>query len=263
MYRIVFSDIDGTLLNEQHQMTPLTRQAILDLQPDIPFVIVSARSPSGIYPILKEYQFHCPIIAYSGALILDDKRNIIYEKAMKLNDVKAIINYIEKQNYDLSWNLYAYDQWFVKDKNDPRIIQEEQIVKASSLEIDLFTCDISCVHKILCICHPQSLEMIERDLKAQFPDCTIMKSSDHLLEIMSEGISKGNAVERMCQLWSIDLKDAIAFGDQYNDLDMLQRVGYGYAMGNAPDEIKKAVGRVTDDCNHDGIYKILRQLKIK
>ena len=40
MYRIVFSDIDGTLLNEQHQMTPLTRQAILDLQPDIPFVIV-------------------------------------------------------------------------------------------------------------------------------------------------------------------------------------------------------------------------------
>ena len=263
MYRIVFSDIDGTLLNEQHQMTPLTRQASLDLQPDIPFVIVSARSPSGIYPILKEYQFYCPIIAYSGALILDDKRNIIYEKAMKLNDVKAIIDYIEKQNYDLSWNLYAYDQWFVKDKNDPRIIQEEQIVKASSLEIDLFTCDISCVHKILCICHPQSLEIIERDLKAQFPHCTIMKSSDHLLEIMSEGISKGNAVERMCQLWSIDLKDAIAFGDQYNDLDMLQRVGYGYAMGNAPDEIKKAVERVTDDCNHDGIYKILKQLKIK
>ena len=263
MYRIVFSDIDGTLLNEQHQMTPLTRQAILDLQSDIPFVIVSARSPSGIYPILKEYQFYCPIIAYSGALILDDKRNIIYEKAMKLNDVKAIIDYIEKQNYDLSWNLYAYDQWFVKDKNDPRIIQEEQIVKASSLEIDLFTCDISCVHKILCICHPQSLEIIERDLKAQFPHCTIMKSSDHLLEIMSEGISKGNAVERMCQLWSIDLKDAIAFGDQYNDLDMLQRVGYGYAMGKAPDEIKKAVERVTDDCNHDGIYKILKQLKIK
>lgn len=263
MYRIVFSDIDGTLLNEQHQMTPLTRQAILDLQPDIPFVIVSARSPSGIYPILKEYQFYCPIIAYSGALILDDKRNIIYEKAMKLNDVKAIIDYIEKQNYDLSWNLYAYDQWFVKDKNDPRIIQEEQIVKASSLEIDLFTCDISCVHKILCICHPQSLEIIERDLKAQFPHCTIMKSSNHLLEIMSEGISKGNAVERMCQLWSIDLKDAIAFGDQYNDLDMLQRVGYGYAMVNAPDEIKKAVERVTDDCNHDGIYKILKQLKIK
>ena len=71
MIRIVFSDIDGTLLDSGNRMTPLTERAVKDLAGrGIPFVIISARSPSGIYPILEEYGLRCPIIAYSGALAL-------------------------------------------------------------------------------------------------------------------------------------------------------------------------------------------------
>ena len=71
MYQVVFSDVDGTLLNDQHCITPLTLLAIEKIQKQgIPFVIVSARSPSGIYPILKENNFTCPIICYGGGLIL-------------------------------------------------------------------------------------------------------------------------------------------------------------------------------------------------
>ena len=67
---IVFSDVDGTLLNSEHKMLDGTKYAIQKLQKkDIPFVIISARSPSGIYPILEENGFSCPIICYSGALI--------------------------------------------------------------------------------------------------------------------------------------------------------------------------------------------------
>ena len=62
MKRIVFSDVDGTLLNSRQEITPLTERAIKALkEKGIPFVITSARSPSGIYPILNEYGFNCPI----------------------------------------------------------------------------------------------------------------------------------------------------------------------------------------------------------
>ena len=68
---IVFSDIDGTLLSSDLTITPQTLRAIRHLQARrIPFVIISARSPSGIYPILTAHGFNCPIVAYSGALAL-------------------------------------------------------------------------------------------------------------------------------------------------------------------------------------------------
>lgn len=72
MKRIVFCDVDGTLLNNKHRMLDSTREAIKSLQSkDIPFVIVTARGPSGVYPIFERYKFVCPIVCYSGALMID------------------------------------------------------------------------------------------------------------------------------------------------------------------------------------------------
>ena len=79
--RAVFSDVDGTLLNSAHRVTPRTAEWIRKLgEMDIPFVIVSARSPSGIYPIMKRNGFQSALIAYSGALIMDKDRNILYNR---------------------------------------------------------------------------------------------------------------------------------------------------------------------------------------
>ena len=89
-----------------------------------------------------------------------------------------------------------------------------------------------------------------------------VKSSNSLLEIMAKDISKAAAVEKLCNLWNFDITKAVAFGDQYNDLEMLKTVGYGYAMANAPEEIREMVGRVTLDNNHDGIYEALKDLKL-
>ena len=83
MKKIVFSDIDGTLLTSEHKLSKNTLFAINKLQEkNIDFVIISARSPSGIYPILLKNNFSCPIISYSGALILDKDKNVLYHKGM-------------------------------------------------------------------------------------------------------------------------------------------------------------------------------------
>lgn len=264
MYSIVFSDVDGTLLNDNHDMTLLTRQAIKNIQnQNIEFVIVSARSPSGIFPILKKNSFECPIIAYSGALILDCYKNVIFEKGMRVNQVIEVIQYIEKEQFDMSWCIYSFDQWIVKDRQDPRIQREEDIVEALSIEgtIDDIA-KLPIVHKILCICHPKHILYIEKMLKNNFPQLMIVKSSSILIEIMQKDISKALSVKKFCQLSGIDVNHAIAFGDQYNDLDMLKIVGCGIAMGNAPLDIREEIGRVTSDNNHDGIYKSLCDLNV-
>lgn len=261
MKTIVFSDIDGTLLNSEHKITPLTEQAIKSVKrKNIPFVIVSARSPSGIYPILDEYGFRCPIIAYSGALILDETGNILYHRGISKTYARKIITFLDNAAFDLSWCIYSLDEWIVKNKNDPRIIREETIVKAVAKQGSIDSITGSAVNKIMCICAPGIMEQAEKALKAAFPDCSIVKSSDILLEITENHITKATAIQTLCAAWNIALTDAIAFGDNYNDLEMLETVGTGILMGNAPDELKQRITRHTYDNDHDGIYHALAEL---
>ena len=163
MIKIIFSDVDGTLLNSAHVVTPLTRRTILELK-DIPFVIVSARSPSGIYPIQKKNGFEGPIISYSGALIQDEKRRIIYQQGMETSLAEEILRFIESEKLPLTWCLYSGDQWIVKDKSDPKVRREEAIVEAQAQEGTVHSVpDGGSVHKILCICDLSNSEDITAD----------------------------------------------------------------------------------------------------
>lgn len=263
MRRIVFSDVDGTLLNSELKITRRTAEAIRELEKrGIPFVIISARSPSGIYPILEEYGFRCPIISYSGALILDENRNVLYHKGIRKAEAGRIIDYIERRGFDLTWSIFSLDQWVVKDKSDPRIIQEEATVRASSEQGGLDSVADAQVSKVLCICNPDAMPEIETDLKTAFPDCSIVKSWVDLLEIMEKGVTKAAAVETLCSLWGLSPADAVAFGDNYNDVEMLQAVGHGFLMDNAPAGLKERIPLRTADNDHDGIYEALRKLAL-
>ena len=261
---IVFSDVDGTLLNNEHKMLEGTKYAIQKLQEkDIPFVIISARSPSGIYPILEENGFSCPIICYSGALILNDKKNTVYSTGFDKETAENVINFIEGEKFDCCWNLYSGDNWIVKDKKDPRVICEENIVHTEAVEgtIDLVP-DNAEIGKILCICNPEKTIEIENKIKKQFPMLSVVKSFHTMIEIMQTGITKGSAVLELCKLWNINPDKAVAFGDNFNDVEMLDVVGFPFLMGNAPKELKLRFKNITDSNNDEGIYKALAKMGV-
>lgn len=262
MYKIVFSDIDGTLLNSAHAVTPATRKSILSLLDNgIKFVLVSARSPSGIYPIMRKNDFHCPIITYSGALILDENRNVIHQNGMDISKAKEIIEFIESEKFPLTWCIYSMDEWIVKDRTDPRIVREETIVEAQAKEGTIFSvAGNEKIHKILCICEPDKTVAIERRIKDRFPEVNAVKSSEILLEIMSKGVNKAESVNIYCNYLNINPKDTIALGDNYNDVEMLSAVGCGVVMGNAPTAIKQQFSFITGDNDHDGIATALNQI---
>lgn len=260
--KAVFSDIDGTLLDSGHRVTPRTREQILKIiEMGIPFVIVSARSPSGIYPIMKRNGFHCALISYSGALIMDPDRNVLYTREIERETAERIERFLADKKYDMSWCIYSGDDWLSPDRCDERIRREERIVEALSGEGTVGDLPEGAgVNKFLCICAPGSIAGIEREVKEAFPEAEVVRSSDILLEIMAKGISKREAVERYCRHLGILPKDTIAFGDNYNDVEMLEAVGRGYVMGNAPEEIKERFPYVTADNDHDGIAQVLEQV---
>ena len=260
--RAVFSDVDGTLLNSSHRVTPRTGEWIHRiLEQDIPFVIVSARSPSGIYPIMKRNDLCCPLISYSGALIMDSGRNILYSREIERGKAAEIEAFFVQKEYDMSWCIYSGDDWLSRDRSDPRVANEERIVEAQSREGTVEDLAPGAgVNKFLCICAPGTILKIEEEVKEAFPDVAVVKSSDILLEIMAKGISKADAVTRFCGHLGIDPRDTIAFGDNFNDAEMLEAVGCGYVMGNAPQEILDRYPHYTADNDHDVIADILEQI---
>lgn len=260
----VFSDIDGTLLTSEHVVSPLTRSAIHTLtEQGVLFTISSARSPSGIRPIIEKNNFHCCVIAFSGALILDEAQNILYEKGMTISDASKIINVIEKECPHVTWNVFTAEDWIVKGRTDPHVIHEETVVETISREGSLHSLsNTAMVDKILCMCDPEYMPQSETLLRKYFPELSIARSSDSLLEIMAGGINKAEAVKYLCDLRKIPLTSTIAFGDNYNDLEMLETVEHGVLMGNAPSELQKRFSFVTKSNDQDGIFQALKEFGV-
>ena len=256
--KAVFSDVDGTLLNSVHRVTPRTGEWIHRiLDKDIPFVIVSARSPSGIYPIMKRNGFECALISYSGALIMDRDRTVLYSKEIERGLAERIEQFFVKKAYDMSWCIYSGDDWLSPDRSDPRILREESIVEAQSREGSVK--DLAPGRGVN-ILFRLKLIRIEEEVKSAFPEVAVVKSSDILLEIMAKGISKAEAVKRFCAHLGISPDETIAFGDNFNDVEMLEAVGRSYVMGNAPEEILDRFPYHTADNDHDGIADVLEQI---
>ncbi|HAH75354.1 MAG TPA: Cof-type HAD-IIB family hydrolase, partial [Kandleria vitulina] len=105
-------------------------------------------------------------------------------------------------------------------------------------------------------------EAIQKLLIDAFPNLNITRSSSILIEINANGISKAKAVELLCKKHHINIKDAFAFGDNFNDLDMLKCVGHPYLMENAPSSLKEMISEHTLSNNDDGIYVALKKENI-
>ena len=263
--KIVFSDIDGTFLTNDHRVTKETEIAVKSLlAKNIPFVLVSARMPEAIYPITKRIGIKIPIISYSGGLVLTEKEEELYNKTIESEQVENVLKEIDNRWPAVTVNYYAGRRWFVKDVDDKRVKNEMDITSATAENAnfnELLKNQIM-PNKILVICEPPVCEKMEKELSKAFPKLNVVRSSKILLEIMDKSVSKATGIEVMLKYFGFTPEESIGFGDNYNDIEMFKYVGCGVAMGNSPEPIKKIVNEITDTNEDSGIYTYLRKKKI-
>jgi len=256
-YKAVFSDIDGTLLNSQHQITPKTEEAIKNiLKQGIPFIPVSARPPYAITPYTEQLGAQHGMICYSGALILDKNLTALYSVILAPQDLQKL-NALLADFAHLSISYYAGLDWFCNDVNNNWIKQESEI---TGLSTKFLQGNLTDVHKILVMGSAEEIQRVEPVLKQALPHLSIQRSKDEYLEITNSAATKAKAIQFMAQHLGISAEQVIAFGDNFNDLDMLQYAGLSVAMGNAPDAIKQVAKEVTATNNEDSIALVLNRV---
>ena len=263
--KLILSDIDGTILDNNHQVDAHLRDTITELKKEsIPFVLASARSPHGMFPIAQELNLGAnPIACYNGALIVEGNKEhyrTLIEHGLSKADVKKIVALIKKQFPHISINFYSGGDWIVEEID--QWVQIEADITKESPDIrnfdTLLTDDAIPIHKLLLIANAQAIQEFFTYLKrVNFEDASFYLSKDNYLEVTSQSVSKENALLEIAKYYDISLSQTMAIGDNYNDIPMLKLAGLGVAMANAPQAVKNEADIETVSNNDNGVSKVI------
>ena len=260
--KLIMSDIDGTILDKNHQLDSY----LIELMPllkqcNIPFVLASARSPLGIAPISKELGItDCPIACYNGALIsLGDK--ILSQHSIDKSELLLLHDFLKKEFPTVSINVYSGKDWLV-NTIDEWVEIEAQITgespKVTSLA-DFLQEEKSLIHKLLLIDNSATIQKLKETLATMdFPQTDFYLSKDNYLEVTHNQVSKKQALLELAKYYQLSLTEIMTIGDNYNDIPMIETAGLGVAMGNAPTEVKTCANTVTVSNDQNGVSKAIK-----
>lgn len=259
--RLLVSDVDGTLAYERSLVSPLTRHWVERAvnERHLPFYIVSGRPTRGIRVVARQFAVPVGICAFNGNYISSPEGKLIYERPADWDQVREVIR-ISKQ-HDVDCVLFDDHDWFVDPGSHLYPVQLDLFgfdgfhQKPLLDLVDEFEHEdhkiYKCIPKTL---DPEKAGMIKGVLMEKLGSCMdIYSSSPYVVETMPKGSSKGRAVDELCRFYGISPRQVMAFGDYDNDLDMIQKSGYGVAMGNALPRVKEAAWYVTDSNKDDGV----------
>jgi hypothetical protein len=258
-FKLLCTDIDGTLLNKDRKLSALTIQEIKRIRKEIPVVLISSRMPSAIRHLQEELDIlEMPLIAYNGGLILDQGK-VLESSEIAVNVLKTVIDLCSQTHIHLS--LYHNDDWFVPEMDywATREANNTQVTPAfQSLDKTrkLWESENKGPHKIMAMGDEIEIERLYDTLKElHAEDLHLYRSKPTYIEIASKSISKETAIRKLLaeKYSSITMNDIIAFGDNYNDLEMLKAVGMGVAVANAKPEILDVANKVTASNLADGV----------
>lgn len=267
LYRLVCSDIDGTLLSKDRDLSDATVRAIRALdEKGVPFVMISARMPSAMRPFLAKAGINRPIVCFNGAYIEseikpDGRPRVLRTRTM---NYEAFLNMLHLlQDYPVhvsafykdSWYANGMDRWTEREIHNTRV--RPQIVPTNDM-LYRFSCEGQSAHKVLVMGEKDTIEQVYHRLASLFGDhVDIYRSKDTYLEINAKAISKEKSLAVIARYFDIQADRIVAFGDNYNDIGMLSSAGLGVAVGNAKEVVKAAADRVTDENIFDGVAKCL------
>jgi len=253
MYKAVFSDFDGTLLTSQHTISPRTVAAIKRLTENgIPFVPISARSPLGILPYWKQLETNNVLVAFSGALILNQYLEPIYSVQIDPKDILDI-NTVLADHPLLGVNYYTNNDCHAREVENKWVIYERSVTKIEIHPFDEVA--TRSPHKIQIIGEAQEIIEIEIILKEKFPYLSICRSHANFLEVMHKSATKGSAVRFLEDYFGVQTHEVIAFGDNFNDKEMFDVAGWSVCPNNAKEEIQNMCDEVIGNNNDFSVIK--------
>ncbi|WP_314003948.1 HAD family hydrolase [Gemella morbillorum] len=268
MIKHLFSDMDGTVLNSNGQMSEFTIKTIKGS--GLPFTLVSARSPQKMEEIINNLGIDGIHVAFNGGLIFEknNKGNkMLYSVPLEYGLAKKLVLDVRNKFKNIGISLYDELYWNT-DLETAGIKREYKIVKVAYKIVNFknyFENTNKTVYKVSFIEHDEEvfkklIDYVEQNYSKE--QLTIQKSLSGYLEITHANAKKSKGIEYIQQLEKLEKNELAAFGDGQNDIPMFESVGYVVVMENATEDVKKYADFITKSNNDDGVaYAIEKYIK--
>ena len=263
--KILFTDMDGTLLNSEKKVSPQMHALITQMiNNGARFVLSSGRALSSIVKSAQKNDLLFPntlIIAANGNLVYDyDAQKSLLEKHVPKDIARQIVQIAD----DMGIHIQSYDETYVLCRRScPEIDYYSKGTGMTPRFVeDLIAANYKAPVKLLAIdLHDKNnLMHLQEEVLARFGDTlTSMFSCNEYLEIFDKTAGKGSAVSFVCDHLHIPIQEAVAAGDQENDISMLKAAGAAVAVANAQPSVKSCADFITQqDNDHDGLAEAIR-----
>lgn len=265
-FRIVASDLDGTLLLPDHTLGDFTQQTLKALhQQGITFIFATGRHHVDVETFRNKAGIPAYMITSNGARVHTPDNELIYSRNIRPELIQPIVDLI-KQDNENTIHIYRSNDWLT-DKEDLSLSQHHQ---ESGFNYQLFDTNAAPTDDIakLFFTHQdhEHLSRYESQLKTQYGDkLSIAFSTPWCLEMMALNVSKGNALQTVTQRLGLSLDNTIAFGDGMNDVEMLSAANRGLIMGSAHEKVKQALpdNDIIGNCADQAVAHYLQQHLLK
>ena len=263
--RLIAMDLDGTLLQRDGSILPETLEALRAASNrGVTIALASGRYPENAALTFIDHQLNGPVMGANGAIIQDSPMGqTMFLHMIPTGIAGKVREYLDQE--DCPYILFSHKRVTTSkvgmthrsEINDgPRIERLGGIHFGHGPDaVDLAMQQGIC--KFYLFDHPR-LNDLAQELR-KIPHLLVTRSGEHNIELMPEGIHKGNGIRELCSKLGISLSQVMAFGDEENDLPMLTSVVYGFAMANAPEHVKRQCGYVTDSYQDNGIAHAVKQ----
>jgi Cof subfamily protein (haloacid dehalogenase superfamily) len=259
-YRLVVTDLDGTLVTSTHEITPRTLAAVRAAQQrGVRVCLATGRMWSSAEPYARRFGADPPAILYNGGLVYDfSKDTVLYRMPLEHEQARAVLEML-REFPSVVPHLYVNDLVYAAGPSE----LTEQYRRRNGLQVELVGDLVAFLRldpmKILIIGTPNDLAAVLAQIRARALPVHAVFSEPTFLEILPQGSSKGTALEFLAPRLGIALADVIAVGDNLNDLEMIRTAGLGVAMGNAPAEVQSHADYVTATNDNEGLAVVIER----
>lgn len=261
MIKIIFSDMDGTLLTSENKLPEGFDEMIAELKRrDVLFAPASGRQYASLLKSFEKYRDEFLFVAEGGTLVMYRGKEI-FSHAMEVETVKKVLAAGATFNDVMCVWCGKNDSYILREFNQPRYTDGMDKYYTHRIPVDSWD-EITDTPIKVALYDPtgNAKKNIYDKLAAFYDSLQVVQTIDWWVDVSSPGANKGEAIENVQRVLNVKPEECAAFGDYMNDCEMLQAVGYGFAMANAHPDLKKFAKFETLSCDEGGVLVGIRKL---
>lgn len=262
LYKIIATDVDGTLLDAGSRMPELNREALLECrEKGIEVILATGKTMDSIEYLVKELDLRLPQIVLNGSMTMSPQMEVIRASRIDPDTYRDVVGFIRENGFSpaiaLDNGKLYIEEYHPALKHLDDV--DEEFLKVDSIDTNHFAKNTVDIYLPITQSHP-----LDKALREKYSDrLQFIRSGEYFFDILSKGATKGTALLAILDELEISPREVAVFGDSPNDLSMFEVAGFKVAVKNSYPEILENADIITDENYNSGLGKAIYKYILK